>query len=59
MITGVWLSPDGEKLRVQVYEESIFEVDAVWVDKRPEEVGEVPGAWRPLYDTTNTSGSDT
>jgi hypothetical protein len=59
MITGVWLSPDSEKVRIQVYEEEIFEVDAVWVDKRPELVGEVPDGWSALYDTTNTNGSDT
>lgn len=57
MISGVWLSPDGEKVAIQVYEEEIFVVEAAWIDKRPEPVDEVPADWRTLYDTTDTAGS--
>ena len=50
MITGVWLSPDGEKLRVQVFEEAIVELDAVWSDRIPQEVQTVPSDWQTLYE---------
>ena len=57
MITAVWLSPVGDQLAIQIDEEEIVIVDSAYEGTTPCE--DVPGDWSPLYDITDTTGSDT
>lgn len=57
MITGVWISPDGERLAVQLDEESIFLTDYACtitpVEINAEEIGH---DWPTLRDIVDTEG---
>lgn len=50
MITGVWVSPDGESMAIQFDEDSIYRLEPGRLDLTEDVLGGVPDGWHTLRD---------